>query len=183
MTVARTVWRQLEAGDYGLMRRVHSWLAPRPVRMLMIAATRLGDGWLWWVMGMALLLFGGTQKYLAIAAGSTAAGLGILIFCALKHASRRKRPFEIVPHCWAAIAPPDQYSFPSGHTITAFAVALAIGPFYSHALLLVLLLTAILIAASRIILGMHFLSDVLAGSIIGITLGRMSYHFFFFHVR
>jgi membrane-associated phospholipid phosphatase len=30
---------------------------------------------------------------------------------------------------------------------------------------------------------MHFLSDVLAGSIIGITLGRMSYHFFFFHVR
>ncbi len=182
MTVARVVWRQLEAGDYGLMRRVHRWLAPRPFRYLMVAATRMGDGWLWWALGMALLLFGGQDRFIAISAGAAAAGAGILIFCSLKHTSKRKRPFEIVPHCWSSIAPPDRYSFPSGHTITAFAIALSIGPFYPP-LLLVLVATAVLIAASRIFLGMHFLSDVLAGTIIGIALGRLSFHFFFFHLR
>ena len=177
MTVARAVWRQVEAGDYGLMRRVHRWRAPRPLRLLMIAATRLGDGWLWWALGVALYLFGGAFRFVAIAAGAAAAAAGILVFCGLKHTSRRKRPFEIVPHCWASVPPPDRYSFPSGHTITAFAVALSIGPFY-HPLLLGLVAAAILIAASRIILGMHFLSDVLAGSIIGIALGRLSFHLF-----
>ncbi len=181
MTVARAVWRQLEAGDYSLVRRVHRWRAPRPLRLLMIYATRMGDGWLWLVLGMALYQFGGANRYLAIAAGATAAGAGIVIFSSLKHTSRRKRPYEIVPHCWAAIPPPDRYSFPSGHTITAFAVALSIGAFY-HPLLLLLLGAAILIAASRILLGMHFLSDVLAGSIIGMALGRLSFHLFL-HLR
>lgn len=181
MTVARAVWRQLEAGDYGLVRRVHRWRPPRPLRLLMISATRMGDGWLWWVLGMALYLFGGPGRYLAIAAGAAAAGAGILIFLGLKHTSRRKRPCEIVPHCWASISPPDNYSFPSGHTITAFAVALSIGAFY-HPLLLALLAAAILISTSRIILGMHFLSDVLAGSVIGMALGRLSFHLFL-HLR
>jgi undecaprenyl-diphosphatase len=165
----------VEAGDYGLMRRVHRWFAPRPVRVLMITATRLGDGWLWWALGVALLLFGGPQRFLAITAGAAAAAAGILIFCGLKHTSRRKRPFEVVPHCWATIPPPDRYSFPSGHTITAFAVALSIGHYYP-VLLLGLVATAVVIAVSRILLGMHFLTDVVAGSIIGIALGHMSFH-------
>ena len=126
MTVARAVWRQVEAGDYGLMLRVHRWLAPRPLQVLMVAATRLGDGWLWWMLGVALLFFGGPHRFVAISAGATAAGLGILIFCGLKHASRRRRPFELVPHCWSTIPPPDRYSFPSGHTVVAAAVVVAV---------------------------------------------------------
>jgi undecaprenyl-diphosphatase len=73
--------------------------------------------------------------------------------------------------------PPDKYSFPSGHSITAFALALSIGLFYPD-LQGCLLAVAFLIATSRIILGMHFLSDVLAGSAIGAALGFASYHIF-----
>jgi undecaprenyl-diphosphatase len=68
------------------------------------------------------------------------------------------------------ILPPDQFSFPSGHSITAFAVAVPVGLFYPG-LASVLLFLAASIALSRIILGMHFLSDVLAGSAIGAALG------------
>jgi undecaprenyl-diphosphatase len=175
MTVARAVWRHVEAGDYGLMRRVNHWQAPRILRKVMIAATRMGDGWLWAATGLILLLFGGSPRYLAVAAGASAACVGILIFCLLKHTSRRKRPCEIVPHCWASIAPPDRYSFPSGHTIVAFGVVLAVGSFYPS-WLLALLGAAVLIAISRIILGMHFLSDVVAGAAMGVLLGRISFH-------
>src|ERR1700685_4664841 len=155
MTVAKAVWDQIESNDYRLMKRVHRWRAPRWFRILMIAATRGGDGWLWYALGMILLIYGGEHRFAAMGAGVSAAVVSIFLFRALKHASHRKRPCEIEPHCWAWVLPPDKYSFPSGHSITAFAVAIAIGLFYPE-LLGTLLTVAALIAASRIILGMHF---------------------------
>jgi undecaprenyl-diphosphatase len=65
--------------------------------------------------------------------------------------------------------PPDQFSFPSGHTITAFAVAVSLSLFYPE-LAAGLFFCALSVAASRILLGMHFLSDVLAGAAIGTAL-------------
>jgi undecaprenyl-diphosphatase len=177
MTVARAVWDQIQSNDHRLMRRVHRWRAPRWFRILMIVATRGGDGWLWYAFGMILLWGGGAQRYAAIGAAGCSAVAGILLFRALKRTSRRKRPCEIEPHCWASILPPDKYSFPSGHAITAFAVAISVGLFYPE-LQGCLLAAAFLIATSRIILGMHFLSDVLAGAAIGAGLGFASFHIF-----
>lgn len=177
MTVGKAVWNQIESNDHRLMRRVHRWRAPRWFRILMIAATRGGDGWLWYTLGLILLLYGGDHRFAAIGAAACAAAAGIFLFRVLKHASRRKRPCEIEPHCWARILPPDRYSFPSGHAITAFGVAISIGLFYPD-LQGCLLAAAFLIAGSRIVLGMHFLSDVLAGSAIGALLGFTSFHIF-----
>jgi undecaprenyl-diphosphatase len=177
MSVRQVVWNQIQSNDHRLMRRVHRWRAPRWFRILMITMTRGGDGWLWYGIGAILAVFGGEERFLAIGAGTAASVLGIFIFRALKHSSRRKRPCEIEPHCWATLLPPDKYSFPSGHTITAFAVAMALGMFYPQ-LMVALLTAAVLIAASRIILGMHFLSDVLAGCVIGLMLGVGSFYGF-----
>jgi undecaprenyl-diphosphatase len=177
MTVTRTVWNQIQSSDHRLMRRVHRWRAPRWFRILTILATRLGDGWLWYALGIVILLYGGERRFLAVGAAASAAGLGICIFRLMKGRSRRRRPCDIEPHCWSEILPPDKYSFPSGHSITAFAIAIAIGLFYPE-LQPCLLATAVVIALSRIILGMHFLSDVVVGSIIGVILGLLSHHFF-----
>ncbi|HXX18056.1 MAG TPA: phosphatase PAP2 family protein [Candidatus Acidoferrum sp.] len=177
MTVGKAVWNQIQSNDHRLMRRVHRWRAPRWFRILMIVATRGGDGWLWYGLGLILLVYGGEHRFAAIGAAGSSAVAGIFLFRALKRTSRRKRPCEIEPHCWASILPPDKYSFPSGHSITAFAVAVTVSLFYPF-LLPVLLVLAFLIAASRIILGMHFLSDVLAGSALGVALGYASFYLF-----
>ena len=95
-------------------------------------------------------------RFAALIAASLATVMGILIFKTLKKAVGRKRPCHIEPHCWATLLPPDQFSFPSGHTITAFAIAISLGMFY-RGLLPELLLIAGSIALSRILLGMHFL--------------------------
>ncbi len=79
-----------------------------------------------------LVVYGGERRWLAIGAGAFAAAVGVFLFRTLKHTSRRKRPWEIEAHCWATILPPDKYSFPSGHSITAFAVAMSVGLFYPH---------------------------------------------------
>lgn len=155
--------------DHNLMRRINRWPAPRWVRLWMLCATRGGDGWLWYGMGVVILLFGDGSRFVAVGAAALAAGVGIALFLRLKKLTGRKRPCAIEPHCWATLLPPDQFSFPSGHTITAFAVAVSLSQFYPT-LAVGLLFCAISVAASRLLLGMHFLSDVLAGAAIGTLL-------------
>ena len=161
--------------DHKLMRRVNRWPAPRWIRVWMICATRGGDGWLWYGMGLIILLFGGYDRFLAVGAAALAAAVGIAVFLRLKKATGRKRPGTFEPHCWATLLPPDQFSFPSGHTITAFAVAVSLSMFYPS-LAIGLLFCAVSVALSRILLGMHFLSDVLAGACIGALLAYLSVH-------
>ena len=152
------------------MRRVNRWTPPRWMRLWMVAATRGGDGSLWCALGVLVALVGGPQRFRAALAAVLAVSFGIVLFIALKRACNRKRPCALEPHCWATLLPPDQFSFPSGHTITAFSVAISLGVFYP-AMLTGLLFCALSVALSRILLGMHFLSDVLAGAAIGSLLG------------
>jgi undecaprenyl-diphosphatase len=160
----------IAARDHRLMRRINRWPAPKWIRLWMICATRGGDGWLWYAMLAAILLFGGAERFRAAAAAGLASGLGIVLFLWLKRFTGRRRPCAIEPHCWATLLPPDQFSFPSGHTITAFAMAVPLALFYPS-LLAGLLFCALSIAVSRILLGMHFLSDVIVGAILGSALG------------
>jgi undecaprenyl-diphosphatase len=169
MTLSHAMLSYVARRDYNLMLRVNRWHAPRWIRVWMLCATRGGDGWLWYAMGAVILLAGGDRRFAAVGAASLAAGLGIAIFLCLKKGIGRKRPCSVEPHCWATLLPPDQFSFPSGHTITAFAVSVALSGFYPD-LSMGLLFCALSIATSRILLGMHFLSDVLAGAAIGTAL-------------
>ena len=173
MAVAKTVWGFIENRDHRVMRRLNSWSAPRWIRFWMLTATRMGDGWLWYSLGALLLAFGGPRGYSAFGSAGTAAILGILVFKALKRLSHRPRPCQFQPHCWAEVLPPDQFSFPSGHTMTAFSIALVVSYFYPS-LEAPLFFLALSIAVSRVVLGMHFLSDVLAGAVLGVALGCAS---------
>src|SRR5579872_2655423 len=120
----------IQTRDHRVMVRINHWRPPRWMRLWMIAATRGGDGWLWYAMGLIVALFGGVERFQALLGAGVAVGLGIALFIKLKQMCRRPRPCAIEPHCWATLLPPDQFSFPSGHTITAFAVALALGSYY-----------------------------------------------------
>jgi undecaprenyl-diphosphatase len=160
--------------DYNVMRRANNWVAPRWVRAYVISSTRGGDGWLWYAMGLAIFLFGGEHRLEALGAAGIAATLSVLLFLGLKRLAGRPRPCHIEPHCWATLLPPDRFSFPSGHTMTAFAVAIPLALFYP-VFTAALLFCAFSVAISRILLGMHFLSDVIAGALIGAGAGYLGY--------
>ncbi len=173
-TLAQGVLSYIEDKDHRLMRCVHRWRAPRWVRLWMICATRGGDGWLWYLLGAMLAAVGGAPGAQAVQESTLAAGAGIGLFLWLKRVTGRKRPCALEPHCWSRLLPPDQFSFPSGHTITAFAVAV---PLVSHfpGMGPGLWFCAVSIGVSRILLGMHFLSDVTAGAILGSLLGQIAH--------
>jgi undecaprenyl-diphosphatase len=166
--------RMITAGDRKVMHRVNQWTPPLWVRRWMVFASRAGDGWGWVLIGFFILLWGGDDRYAALESGLIAVGAGQILFNILKRLTGRARPCATEESCWATLLPPDRFSFPSGHTITAFAVAVPIGLFYP-AMLGALVFCAMSVASSRILLGLHFLSDVIAGIAIGCGLGMASF--------
>jgi undecaprenyl-diphosphatase len=160
------------SGDSRLMRRVHRWRAPRWFRVWMIYATRGGDGWLWFALGIFLLFAGGANRFAAVGQSTLSAAIGAALFLSMKRLARRRRPCHVEPHCWATLVPPDKFSFPSGHTITAFSVVTPVGLYYPE-LAWGLFFLAATVAVSRIMLGMHFLSDVIAAGLMGIAIGYL----------
>ncbi|GIU76703.1 MAG: phosphatase PAP2 family protein [Bryobacteraceae bacterium] len=171
---ARALRHWIESADHGLMRRFHGWIAPSWFRWWMVASTRAGDGWLWYAAGAVLVAAGGSSGRLAAAEALAACAGAILLFQFLKRKAGRRRPCELAPHCWARILPPDEFSFPSGHTMTAFAAAGPIAAHFPQAAPM-LYFCAGSIALSRVALGMHFLSDVVAGGLLGWLIGNLAH--------
>jgi len=102
--------------------------------------------------------------------------LAVLIIAALtsftlKNVIVRERPFKLYPDI-EKLSQAGSYSFPSGHTLEAFAIAVALSIFFPKKRFIIpLMLWASLVAYSRMALGVHYPSDVLAGFLIGSLIG------------
>ena len=110
MAVARAVLGYIEQRDLRLMRRLHRWRAPRPIRIFMLMMSRLGNGWLWYSLGILVLICGGHDRYRAFFAGMLSALVAILIFQRVKPLSRRRRlsmrPLRSSIRRWRPETPP-----------------------------------------------------------------------------
>lgn len=144
----------------------NTWLRLGLVRQVMIWMTRFGDGYGWGLVGAALLLFGGQRGARHVLFGSIAVALAQVVYNLAKRLLVRNRPCDSFHLSYLPVRMPDAFSFPSGHTTTAFTMAIIIGHF-SAALLPGALLVALLVGFSRIALGAHFPSDVAAGVLLG----------------
>jgi undecaprenyl-diphosphatase len=97
----------------------------------------------------------------------------LLLYRLLKRWTRRPRPYRSCPGVIAHVPPLDEFSFPSGHTLQAVSFTVVALAWYPPMASLLLGFTA-LVAASRVILGLHYPSDVLAAIAIGAGLGTAS---------
>ncbi len=131
------------------------------------ALSRLGDGHLYVLFAFWEMLFAGNAGRMLVLSALLAFALELPVYMIIKKSVKRLRPFDRYPEVRFLIKPPDQYSFPSGHTAAAFLMAQLIGwqlPF----LLVPLYALAGLIGYSRIYLRVHYPSDVLFGLVLGL---------------
>jgi undecaprenyl-diphosphatase len=149
------------------------WGTRRAVGAFFGTISRLGDGMFWYALMLALVVFDGWRG-LQAATHMAATGLtALFLYRLLKRHTRRPRPFRACPGVIAHVPPLDEFSFPSGHTLQA--VSFTIVALAWHPLLAPLLVTfTALIATSRVVLGLHYPSDVLAAVGIGGALGTLS---------
>lgn len=132
--------------------------------------SRLGDGLFWYIMLGAVWFIRGlafTPSILYIVLGGC---VGTSIYKILKHKTTRPRPYQVHQVIRLGERPLDHFSFPSGHTLHAVMATTVLG--YIQPILLVLMLPfAILIGVSRMVLGLHYPSDVIVGALIGLSVG------------
>ena len=168
-------WQTLDRriGEWRWCLSWNRWAAERALVRFFSLVSRLGDGAFWYAL-MAILAWCGGPTGRAAALHMAATGaMAALLYRLLKRWTRRPRPFHAHREIVAHIAPLDEFSFPSGHTLHAVSftiVALAYFPLLAP----LLVPFALLVAASRVVLGLHYPSDVLAATIIGATLAGCS---------
>jgi undecaprenyl-diphosphatase len=149
------------------------WKQPsnRVNAFLMRLATRLGDGWTWALVAPWVIWTLGPKQGFALAWRGTVVGLfSVALYKILKIRFNRPRPYE--RHDLEPLqAPPDKFSFPSGHAMNNLAIALYVGNFVPQ-ILPVLLPVAVLICFSRVYLRVHYPTDVLVGATLGLLVGE-----------
>lgn len=134
--------------------------------MLFATASRLGDGWFWYALGAALLLVEGRTAHTAVALMAICGLAGSAFYKLLKQGVRRPRPCEVHRRLTLTVAPLDRFSFPSGHTLHAVIFSCVVAA-HAPALGWIVWPFTALVAASRLVLGLHYPSDVLAGACLG----------------
>ncbi|WP_163558288.1 phosphatase PAP2 family protein [Halomonas sp. NO4] len=164
---APAVFERLDLLEWQLCQRIARFSLYRPWLATLRLASKLGD----WPVWVALIV---AQPWLHDAAGlayllqySLTALLAIAVYRLVKTRLCRERPFITFGSRITCREPArDRYSFPSGHTMHAvlFCVLTA---HHAPALLPVLVPLTLLIAVSRVGLGLHYVSDVIAGGAIG----------------
>jgi undecaprenyl-diphosphatase len=138
----------------------------RWARALFTGVSRLGDGVFWYTLILALPLVYGREA-LPTSLRMAAAGLaGVLIYKLLKDRTGRPRPFVLNRGVRLAARPLDRYSFPSGHTLHAVCFTLIVVAEQPPLAWLVVPF-ALLVALSRVVLGLHYPTDVAAGAVLG----------------
>ena len=125
-----------------------------------------GDGYLYGLFGVIMLLVADSDSLMFIKAGVVAFLIELPCFMILKAKIKRDRPFIRVSNSSSVITPADKFSMPSGHTTAAFLMASLIG-YVFPVFLIAVYCWAALIGISRIVLGVHYPSDILAGAALG----------------
>lgn len=166
---ARTAWSDL---DREWAERVHHCIERRVAIALLEWVSRLGDGMLWYLIIGLLALIGGPRGRLCAVQMVTAGFVCLVTYKALKRWASRPRPFECCPGIQARSYVLDRFSFPSGHTLHAVGFTLML-TFHYPLFGAVLWVFTALVAFSRVVLGLHYPSDVLAGALVGATVSSL----------
>jgi undecaprenyl-diphosphatase len=144
------------------------------LRAFFRAASRLGDGVFWYALMAGFVVVGGTAALPAVAHMALTGAAGVLLYKWLKSRTSRPRPYQVRAAIRLGADPLDQFSFPSGHTLHAVSFSILMVA-YSPPLAWLVIPFALAVAISRLVLGLHYPSDVLAGAAIGAALAAASF--------
>ncbi len=157
----------IQQADIGLLYMIQDWMRSDYWTRILEFFTDLGNGGFLWILICLLLLI--LRKYRSIGYRAAASLLisAVLANVVLKHLFLRLRPFYTYPALTPLVHPSSPYSFPSGHTSSSFAVAFLLCMYLPKKYSLPAIIIAALIGFSRLYLGVHYPSDILAGILVG----------------
>lgn len=164
---------RLQATDLEWCLRLNRQSARRGTAVFFKSISRLGDGKFWISMALAAGLIGGVSTVPQLAWSGVTTFLGFRLYRFLKKTTVRPRPYQVHQAIELGERPLDHFSFPSGHTLHAVLITLLLGAIVP-VLYWVMVPFTVLIALSRMVLGLHYPTDVIAGAMLGAVIASLS---------
>lgn len=157
----------LQSADIGILYAIQDWMRSDFWTGILKFFTHLGSGGLFWILICLLLLAFRKYRHIGYRAAASLLLSALLANVILKHLFLRLRPFYTYPDLVPLTSPSSPYSFPSGHASSSFAVAFLLCMYLPKKYSVPALTMAALIGFSRMYLGVHYPSDILAGMAVG----------------
>jgi undecaprenyl-diphosphatase len=159
-------FQRFDAAELKFCRLLNRSSRSSPIRQLFRAESWLGDGKIWYALLLTLPMLYGTTGLEAMLHAAVTGAIGLTLYKLIKSHAVRERPYITHSVIDCASAPLDRYSFPSGHTLHAVCFTVMVSSYFPE-WTSPLAALALLIALSRVILGLHYPTDVAAGAVLG----------------
>jgi undecaprenyl-diphosphatase len=143
-------------------KKIVAWIMPK--------ISHTGNGYYYPLLPLLIYIFMPDKAFGFLISGLAAFMFELPAHLVIKNLVKRDRPCEVLANVNRRIIPADQFSFPSGHTAAAFAIATLVSLHFPM-LCMPVLIWASLVGLSRIYLGVHYPTDIVAGVVIGLTSG------------
>lgn len=171
---ALAVVQQLSDIDVAISTKINKACRINFIKTFFKWISRLGDGVFWYSLIICLAIYYGEKGLIAAAHMLLAAGCSLLIYKIVKSKTSRIRPFEYNNEILKGTIALDRYSFPSGHTLQAVCFTMVALHYFPHLSILLIPFT-LLVAMSRVLLGLHYSTDVIAGAMIGYSIAQLTF--------
>lgn len=165
------MWEALMNLDGNILLWIQEYLRNDALTPIVTFITHLGeDGWIWILLTLAMLFSKKTRK---VGAMSAVALIIMLLFnnMFLKNLVARTRPYDVIPGLIPLVPKLSSFSFPSGHTSSAFSAGSVMFRKLPKKFGVPILIFAIIMGLTRLYVGVHYPTDVLFGALEGIVIG------------
>ncbi|MEY4517226.1 MAG: hypothetical protein RL180_1572 [Pseudomonadota bacterium] len=181
MNLNKTRWQvalcRAQSWDLDWCLRLNRYSSRTVVLQPFQYVSRLGDGWFWYGMMALAVPVAGWAVLPALGQTLLTSAAGLALYKVLKHKTVRPRPYQVHQAVMLGERPLDHFSFPSGHTLHAVLFTVMLGATVP-AFLPVMVPFMTMVGLSRVILGLHYPSDVMAGAVLGAALASLSLSLF-----
>lgn len=161
------ILERIEALDLAFLKKWNSLVLPNFITYPLIFLVRIGDGWIWILVAFFLWRYlPRLELHAAVLHGLVTIAISLAFYWPVKLIFKRKRPYDSGLGVTPMVPPLDKYSFPSGHTMNNLAVALTVS-LYLPQMLIPAILVPITMGILRIRFGVHYLSDIAGGVVLG----------------
>lgn len=161
-----TLWDRFSGAELRLCHAANGICRWPGTRAVFAAVSRLGNGVFWYTLMVMLPLVYGPEALRTSLHMLAVSGVCLLLYKLIKPRAARPRPCAASTGIDLGAAPLDLYSFPSGHTLHAVAFSLVACAHHPE-LSVVLVPFTVLVALSRVVLGLHYPTDVAVGALLG----------------